>query len=544
MPSQKLLKRLAPVAVILGFLGLLVAAVVWLLQRQFDSTVKIALAFGVLGLAVAALLDPETVLQWLRGRQVRYGSNVALMTVAFAGILLILNYLAVNGPLPAEWKRKDLTQDQANTLSSETLTAIKAVPAPVRVVGFFSTSAASQRDSAKRLLDQYQTASNGKITYEFHDPLGEPTLANSYGITQDGTLIMVMEKEKQQPAYVAETEITAALIRLTNPTSHVIYFLTSHGERDINSSTDDGLGTSVGLLKQQNYEARTLNLQVTNTVPADARELVVAGALTPVTASEVKAIGDYLNRGGSLVVFADPTVQTQSASAQAGPTPPDPLADYLTSAWGISLDQDVIVDLYHSVYDGQNQQYLWPVNNGYEASPITQRLQNVATFFPIARSIRVFGTTANFPDITYTPLVKTDPRAWGEVDMQSLSAGLSSGQLQPTANAVPGPLTVGVTAENGKTKGRVVVFGDSDFASNRFANLGGAANSLLFLNSLNWGSQEESLINLTPKVPTNRTLNIVGGLTMNLIFFITVVVMPGTVLLIGIVVWALRRRQT
>jgi ABC-type uncharacterized transport system involved in gliding motility auxiliary subunit len=543
MPSQNLLKRLAPIAVILCSLGLLVAAVVWLLQRQFDSTVKIALAFGVLGFAVAALLDPETVLSWLRGRQARYGSNVALMTVALAGILLILNYLAVNGPLPAEWKRKDLTQDQTNTLSSETLTAINALPAPARVVGFFSTSAASQQASAKRLLDQYQTASNGKITYEFHDPLGDPTLANSYGITQDATLIVVMGKEKQQPAYVAETEITAALIRLTNPTSHVIYFLTGHGERDISSSANDGLGTSVDLLKKQNYDARTLNLQVTNTVPSDARELVVAGALTPVTASEVKAIGDYLNRGGSLVVLADPTVQTQAASSQAGtqqvgPNPTNPLADYLTSAWGISLDEDVVVDLYNSYNDGQTMQPLWPLNKGYEASPITQRLQNVSTLFPLARSIKVFGTTANFPDITYTPLVKTDPRAWGEVDMQALTAG----QLQQHSGDVPGPLTLAVTAENGKTKGRVVVFGDSDFASNQFTNAG--ANSLLFLNSVNWASQEESLINLTPKVPTNRTLNIVGGLTMNLIFFVTVVVMPGAVLLIGIVVWAVRRRQT
>ena len=542
MPSQKLLKRLAPVALILGCLGLLTAAVVWLLNRQFDSTVKIALAFGVLGLAVAALLDPETLLNFLRGRQARYGSNVVLMTVAFAGILVILNYLAVNAPLPAEWKRKDLTQDQTNTLSAETLTAIKAVPAPVKVVGFFSTSAASQRDSAKRLLDQYQAASGGKITYEFHDPLGEPTLANSYGITQDATLILVMGKEKQQPAYVAETEITAALIRLNNPTSHVIYFLAGHGERDINSSANDGLGTSVGLLKNQNYEARTLSLQVTATVPSDARELVVAGALTPLSAGEVKAIGDYLNRGGSLVVFADPTVQNQAAAgqtgSQAGPNPPDPLADYLTASWGISLDQDVVVDLYNSYNDGQTVQPLWPLNKGYEASPVTQRLQNVSTLFPLARSIKVFGTSANFPDITYTPLVKTDPRAWGEVDLQALAAG----QLQQHSGDVPGPLTLAVTATNGKTKGRVVVFGDSDFASNQFANAG--ANSLLFLNSVNWGAQEESLINLTPKVPTNRTLNIVGGLTMNLIFFVTVVVMPGTVLLIGIVVWALRRRQT
>ncbi len=543
MPSQKLLKRLAPVAVALGFLGLLAAAVIWLLQRQFDTSVKIALAFGVLGFAVAALLDPGTVSRWLRGRQARYGSNVVLMTLAVLGILGILNYLVDDtGLLPASWKRVDLTQDQTNTLSAETLAAIKALPAPVQAIGFFSTSAGSQRDSAKKLLDQYQVASNGKFTYEFHDPLGDPTLAREYAITQDATLVLVMGQDKQQPAYVAETEITAALIRLTNPVSHVIYFLTGNGERDITSYQNDGLSSEVDLLKKQNYDVRTLNLQVTSTVPSDARELVVAGALQPVSAGQVKAIGDFLNRGGALVVLSDPPIQTQAATAQAGtqagPNPPDPLADYLSSSWGLSLEQDLIVDLYNSYNDGQTMQPFWPLNKGYESSPVTQRLANASTLFPLARSIKVFGTAADFPGITYTPLVKTDSRAWGATDMAALTAG----QLQQTSKDVPGPLTLAVLAENSKTKGRIVVFGDSDFASNQFFNAG--ANSLLFLNSVNWASQEESLINLTPKVPTTRTLNIVGGFGMNLIFFLTVVVMPGAVLLIGVLVWVVRRRHT
>jgi ABC-type uncharacterized transport system involved in gliding motility auxiliary subunit len=533
MASQKFLKSLAPIAVGLGVLGLLAAAVIWLLQRQFDMSVRLALAFGVLGFAVAALLAPETVLKWLRGRQARYGSNVVLMTVAFAGIVGIVNYLVISGPLPTEWKRKDFTQDQSNTLSAETLAAVKALPAPVKALGFYSTAVASQKDSAKRLLDQYQqAAAAGQFTYEFLDPVGNPTLAKTYGITHDATLVLVMGQDKQEPAYVAETEITGALIRLANPTSRVVYFLTGHGERDIASAANDGISSSVDLLKKQNYDVRTLSLQVTSTVPADARDLVVAGPLQPVTASEVKAIGDYLNRGGSLVVLSDPPVQNQAATTQA-----DPLAEYLTSAWGLNLQQDVIVDTYNSYYDGQSLQPLFPLNKGYEASPITQRLQNISTGFPLARSIQVFGTADTFPDVRYTPLVKTDPRAWGEVDMQILA----SGQLQPHTGVVPGPLTVALTAENSKTKARVVVFGDSDFASNQFANAG--ANSLLFLNSVSWASQEESLINLTPKVPTTRTLNIVGGFTMNLLFFITVVVMPGTVFLTGLLVWALRRRH-
>ena len=88
----------------------------------------------------------------------------------------------------------------------------------------------------------------------------------------------------------------------------------------------------------------------------------------------------------------------------------------------------------------------------------------------------------------------------------------------------------------------MVVFGNSRFADNEFFNVG-AANPLLFVNTVNWASLDESLINLTPKVPATRTLNIVSGFTMNLIFFIVVIVMPVFVAIMGIAVWFMRRQH-
>jgi hypothetical protein len=44
-------------------------------------------------------------------------------------------------------------------------------------------------------------------------------------------------------------------------------------------------------------------------------------------------------------------------------------------------------------------------------------------------------------------------------------------------------------------------------------------------------------------VPTTRTLNIVSGFTMNLIFFIVVIVMPVAVAIMGIAVWFMRRQH-
>jgi ABC-2 type transport system permease protein len=185
------------------------------------------------------------------------------------------------------------------------------------------------------------------------------------------------------------------------------------------------------------------------------------------------------------------------------------------------------------------------LNKGYESSPITDKLLGISTMFPIARSVVVTGTAETFPDITYSPLVKTDDGAWGETDLNSMSsaAGPTLGEGDD-----PGPLYLAAAAENRTDKSRMVVFGDADFVSDaKFANqslynLG--ANANLFVNSVNWATTEENLLNLTLKTPTSRSLQVVDNVTVVVIGLITVIGMPVLVLVLGGVMWFQRRRHT
>jgi ABC-type uncharacterized transport system involved in gliding motility auxiliary subunit len=139
--------------------------------------------------------------------------------------------------------------------------------------------------------------------------------------------------------------------------------------------------------------------------------------------------------------------------------------------------------------------------------------------------------------MTYVALVSAHPDAWGETNFDSLNTqpALDADDTQP-------PVNLAVSVENSLTKARVVVFGDADFASNFFADAG-VANANLLANSVNWVTVEESLINLTPKIPTTRTLSLTNAVTANLIFLLVVVVMPLIVLILGGVVWFQRRRH-
>ncbi len=61
---------------------------------MFNWALVVSAALIVLGLAFFALLDPQRVRELLTGRQARYGSNAAIMLLAFIGILLVVNIIS------------------------------------------------------------------------------------------------------------------------------------------------------------------------------------------------------------------------------------------------------------------------------------------------------------------------------------------------------------------------------------------------------------------------------------------------------------------
>ena len=522
---QTTYKRYAPIAVVVGLVGLVGAAGIWLIQQQFNTYVQASLAVGLLGLAVAVLLDPGAVQAWAGRRQARYGANAALMVVAVLGIAILANYLVVQNA-----KQWDLTANKINTLAPETLAAIKELPAPVKAIGFYSTRLASTQTTAKNLYEQYRVASGGKFTYEFHDTVGDPALARQYNIGTDGTTVLIMGTHQEQVTNAAEADVTGALIRLMHPTARGVYVTTGHGELGIDSTAQRSMSTVVDLLKAQNYTVKPIDLTVTSTVPTDTRVLVVAGPLVPLSQQEVNVITAYMLQGGALVVMLDPTIATQ-----APVTATDPLATYLAQTWGLTLDNDVVVDLYNSI----TNQPLYPLNSTYGSSLITSRLQNIRTVFPVARSVSYPAAGTGFTNTTFSALVTLDPAAWGETNFIAES---NNGQQLPTLDAtdIKGPLNVAVSAEDSTTHSRVVVFGNSAFASNTGSSFG--ANATLLVNTIDWSTVDESLINLTQKTPTTPTLQLTNALTVNAIFVITVILMPLLVLVFGGVVW-FRRRQ-
>jgi ABC-type uncharacterized transport system involved in gliding motility auxiliary subunit len=280
---------------------------------------------------------------------------------------------------------------------------------------------------------------------------------------------------------------------------------------------------ALGTLESKNYTVKSLNLLVDNEIPEDAKVIIVAGALQPVSENEVDLLKVFLTNGGSLIVMQDPTALTEFGEDNV------PLAEMLAQDWGNVFNDDIVIDL-------NSPQPTTAAAAYYDAThPITVNMNNLVSFFPFTRSMTIGEPVEG---ITQSLIVQTNERSWGETDFESLSQG---GQVELNDNETIGPLTLAVAAENSTTGGRVVAFGTSSFASDQIYDAYG--NGDMFVNSVDWSAEQESIASITPKTTTDRTFNVPSQIHWILILLSSIFIIPGLVVLGGVSTWLARRRQ-
>jgi len=473
-------------------------------------------AGGILiGLAIFAILAPKRVRALLTGRQAKYGSNALVISIAFIGILIFGNVLAFQNPVPIDW-----TETKENTLAPETINVLQSLPQTVSATAYFSSQ--SSDTDARALLEKLRTNSKGRFEYKFVDPDKNPVAAQKDGITGDGKVVLQMGESHEIVAVASENEMTSGFIRLLNPEKSAVYFLTGEGEHNTEQSTDTSYTSIRAALENKNYVVGTLNLEAQK-IPQDAKVIVIGGPTTPLSQQASQALESYLASGGSLIVLENPIPLTDFGNKS------DYLADYLSSTWGITLNNDIIIDTQSptSPYNATAYQY--------SQHPITEKMGGVGVAFPYARSLT---TSQDVQDVTVTDLIYTTDASWGETDFTSIQPGPPSFDAQTEQK---GPMLLAAASENSTTKGRVVVIGNSSFAIDQ--NFSYSGNGDLLVNCIDWGAEKESLINLTEAKSIDRTFVAPSPISRMVMLAGSVCLIPLVILIAGIASWLSRRRQ-
>lgn len=458
------------------------------------------------------------------GRSTRFGTNLVIAALAVLGIIAFVEAISLRHN-----QRFDLTADKRHSLSPQSQQLMAALPQEVKATAFYQDTQ-SGRETAKDLLEQYAYYSK-KFTYEFIDPDRNPGLAKRYGISSYGTIVLESGAKEEKVLFASEETLTNALLKVIREGKKVVYFLEGHGEHATNSSEREGYAEAKRAIEGQNYDVKTVHLLTEGRLPDDVAILVVAGPRKDLLDPELAEVTRLLERGGKVLFMLDPETSTA-------------LAKYLED-YGIQVADGIVVDPVSRLFGGD---YLMPVVTIYEPHAITKNF-DVASFFPLARAVKV---TEKMPEgVSAQILAKTSPNSWLKRDMEALKAELRTEGRPAFHDGLDdkGPVPVAAvstvtsradsTSRSEPKRARLVVFGDSDFASNNYINLSG--NRDLFLNTVSWLAEEEQLIAIRPK-ERGQFFQPATANQERLIFWLSTIVLPAVVIGSGVATY-MRRRQ-
>jgi ABC-type uncharacterized transport system involved in gliding motility auxiliary subunit len=318
-------------------------------------------------------------------------------------------------------------------------------------------------------------------------------------------------------AIEAEHSFTGAILEVTGQAQKKVYFLTGHGEADINGVYSNACYG----LRDDLYLVDSLNLITNPTIPSDCAVLLIASPRSPLTPIEVETIDHYIKSGGQALILADSGY-------------PDSITQ-LVSPWGVNLSDGTIIDTASSVAPHRD----WPLVTAERNFFALTTGLNIISYFPGA--IALIPQEETPAGVEMQPLVYTSQDSWLEKDFDPAK--------EPVFNEgtdIQGPLAIGVVLAAAPTEGgqssnkivRLIIISDSDFASNGYYNE--VNNSDLFLNCVNWLAAETQLISIRRTVLPFRRLAINQD-KANFINYSSLILPPLLVLMVGGIMWWRRR---
>jgi ABC-type uncharacterized transport system involved in gliding motility auxiliary subunit len=494
---------------VLGIVLLVAGYILYTSEEQLGLVSKILLIAGGVLVLAWIVLDFQGILGFFSKRSAKLGTNTAVLVLAVVAILVFVNYLGNR-----HHKIFDLTSEKLFTLSDQTQKIVGGLKTDVNIY-CFDTSSDQQLQAIRDQMTPYQNLSR-HIHFSVINPYQRPELAKLYNVSRLGQVIVVNGSHIEQLEDTTEQDITSAILKATSTVVKTVCFVEGHGEKSAADSGADGLSNVVTELQKENYQTKSVNLVTSNGVPSDCTVLVDPGPKQGLFPQEAQLIEKYLDGGGKVMLLLDPGVNAN--------------LDDVLNAWNLNVGDNYVIDA-----SGVGRLFgvspAYPLVLDYGTSPITRNFERSMTFFPLARTVSIADSSKVDP--VSIELLKTSAASF---TVPKLTATVKF----DAATDQRGPLSLGVSGEkkSGNSDARLVVIGNSGFASNQW--VGQQRNGDLFYNAIDWLTEEENLISIRPKSPTSRSVTLTAA-QMKILSWFNMVILPLIVILGGIYIWVKRR---
>jgi len=422
-------------------------------------------------------------------------------------------------------RRIDLTPTRALSLADPTRAVLAEVTGPIVITVFHRRG---ERGTFAGLLQRLR-AENPRLEFALYDLDRYPERARGFGITQYGRAAIEYRGRRVVAPALPEEALAGGILEAVRGRRRRAVFTTGHGERTPDGSPR-GVGRLVAGLEEQGFTVDAVSLR-DGALPPETDLVIVAGPQHDLLPEELVVLGRHLEGGGGLLLLLEPGAL--------------PSVERLLAPLGITLRNDMIVD--HERRLVATDGLAAVVEQFRRGNPISEPARNPIESGVVLPSARTVDVGAGVPGVAAESIARTAPSAWAMADPERARRG-----EEPSAAAgdVRGPLSVMVLAELAapgaeRRPGRLLVVGDADFASDAYLDLLG--NRDIAFNATAWTGGESALAGARPhEVPeVQRPLSplVLTESQARRLLAMVAGVLPGLMLLTGVVVVTLRRRR-
>lgn len=478
--------------------------------------------------------DPKKLVGTISKKHIKNGSYSMAMAAIFIVIIVVINMIV--GAIPSKYSQIDVSSSKLYTIGDETKKVLKALDKDVTI--YQIAQSGSEDDTISNLLKRYEDESK-HIKVEVKDPVVNPKFASEYttdDLAANSLIVVCGDRNKvisyndmystsvdyntwQQTTtgFDGEGQITSAIGYVTSEDLPIMYTLSGHGEKDLDSSFKEDI-------QKANIDIKELNLLTEGKVPDDADCLMIVSPTSDISEDEKTEILDYLEAGGKAMIFSDYTQDDL-------PNFDDVLANY-----GVKRAEGIVFEGDSQHYGMQMPYYLVPTVNSTDASSETASAGSYV-LAPYAQGIQKTDDVRD--TVTIDSILTTSDQAYSKTNMQS-------SQIEKEDGDVDGPFDLGITITeklDDDKETQIVYYSTANLMESQVNQMVSGGNEKLLLESLSWmtSTDESSSVSISSKSLQSASLTVTD---YDAAFWkiCTIGLIPGVFLVAGFLIW-LRRRK-
>ena len=478
--------------------------------------------------------DPKKLVGTISKKHIKNGSYSMAMAAIFIVIVVVINMIV--GAIPSKYSQLDVSSSKLYTIGDETKKVLKALDKDVTI--YQIAQSGSEDDTISNLLKRYEDESK-HIKVEVKDPVVNPKFASEYttdDLAANSLIVVCGDRNKvisyndmystsvdyntwQQTTtgFDGEGQITSAIGYVTSEDLPIMYTLSGHGEKDLDSSFKEDI-------QKANIDIKELNLLTEGKVPDDADCLMIVSPTSDISEDEKAEILDYLEAGGKAMIFSDYTQDDL------------PNFDAVLANYGVKRAEGIVFEGDSQHYGMQMSYYLVPTVNSTDASSETASAGSYV-LAPYAQGIQKTDDVRD--TVTIDSILTTSDQAYSKINMQS-------SQIEKEDGDVDGPFDLGVAITeklDDDKETQIVYYSTANLMESQVNQMVSGGNEKLLLESLSWmtSTDESSSVSISSKSLQSASLTVTD---YDAAFWkiCTIGLIPGVFLVAGFLIW-LRRRK-